>query len=237
MISVSSRTVMFAVDKEIFFIILAAEDALLQSAMNFYMKGQPLVDQVLLSRCWKRCLNLSDTLEFTKQDEPRAKLMRMYWFQAQSVVELQVIFSQSIRTWALYQSRHVFALMFRPNCASPDSFDLGSMLVKLAFSVFMVTASDAGSSYFIYCKGFPLAEAFHVLLRKRISWISFALMNFAGFALLFWSMMPVMGRVGRCDDFNNGCSCGGLAVYKEICGCCGLTDEQAAASEWAICRL
>ena len=46
---VSSRTIMYAVDKEIFFLILAVEDAVLQSAMNLYDEGQPLADQLVFS--------------------------------------------------------------------------------------------------------------------------------------------------------------------------------------------
>ena len=52
--SVSSRTIMYAVNKEIFFLILAVEDAVLQSAMNLYDKGQPLADQLVFSKLWKR---------------------------------------------------------------------------------------------------------------------------------------------------------------------------------------
>ena len=47
--SVSSRTIMYAVDKEILFLILAVEDAVLQSAMHLYDEGQPLADQVVFS--------------------------------------------------------------------------------------------------------------------------------------------------------------------------------------------
>jgi hypothetical protein len=228
---------MYAVDNKMFFLILAAEDATLQSMFNFYYQGQPWADQFILSKVWKRCMNLRDTGEVAKHDDSRARLMRMYWFQAQSVVELMVIFSQTVRTWAFYESRHVFALMFRPDCDNLDGFDWIGVLTKLAISVGMVTASDLGSSYFLFCQGFPLAEAFRMLLRRPRSWVSFGFMNFCGFCLLAMTMMPVMGRVGRCDDFDNGCSCAGLAVYKELCGCCGLTDAQAVASAFAICRL
>ena len=89
---------MYAVDKEIFFLILAVEDAVLQSAMNLYDKGQPLADQLVLSKLWKRGFKLSDTGEVVQHDDGRARLMRMFWFQVQSVVELTVIFSQTVRT-------------------------------------------------------------------------------------------------------------------------------------------
>ena len=52
--SVSSRTIMYAVNKEIFFLILAVKDAVLQSAMNLYDKGQPLADQLVFPKLWKR---------------------------------------------------------------------------------------------------------------------------------------------------------------------------------------
>ena len=69
--SVSSRTIMYAVNKEIFFLILAVEDAVLQSAMNLYDKGQPLADQLVLSKLWKRGFKLSDTGEVVQHDDLR----------------------------------------------------------------------------------------------------------------------------------------------------------------------
>lgn len=165
-ISVSSRTVMYAVDNELFFLILAAEDALLQAAFNYYSHRQPLADQVILEKLWRRCLRLSDTGEVVRRDDSRASMMRMFWFQSQSVVELTVVFTQTVRTWAFYESRHIFANMFRPNCDSLDGFDWEQTLTKLAISVAMISIGDLASSYFIYCKDFPLAEAFQILLKS-----------------------------------------------------------------------
>ena len=72
-------------DKKIFFLILAVKNAVLQSARNLFDKGQPLADQLVLSKQWKRGFKLSDTGEVVQHDDGRARLMRMFWFQAQSV--------------------------------------------------------------------------------------------------------------------------------------------------------
>ena len=66
--------------------------------------------------------------------------------------------------------------MVWPNCGNLESLDWNSMLIELAISVAMVSLSDLGSSYFVYCSGFPLSEAFHMLLRKPRSWMSFSFM-------------------------------------------------------------
>ena len=50
--------------------------------------------------------------------------------------------------------------MFWPNCENLESLDWNSMLIELAISVAMVSLSDLESSYFVYCKGFPLSEGF-----------------------------------------------------------------------------
>jgi hypothetical protein len=234
MISLSSRALMYAVDNNTFFFMLALEDAVLQSILKLKVKHRP-IDQIIVATLWKRCLGLRDIGEILQQDANRVIRMRMYWFQAQSIMELTVIVSQAVRVWALYESRHIFALMFRPDCEHLDSFDWETNLFKFVMSVFMLTTFDAGTSYLAYCKGYPLAEVFRTLFSSRISWLSFAFMNFCGFSQLIWNMQPIMGRLGRCTNFDDGCSCAGLAVYKEICGCCGLTG--AAASDSAICRL
>ena len=46
---VSSRNIKYTVDKEIFFLILAVEDAVLQSAVYLYDGSQPLADQPVFS--------------------------------------------------------------------------------------------------------------------------------------------------------------------------------------------
>jgi hypothetical protein len=233
-ISLSSRALMYAVDNNMFFFILTLEDAVLQSILKLHVNHRP-IDQIIVAKLWKRCLGLRDIGEILQQDPERVPRMRMYWFQAQSIMELTVIVSQSIRVWALYPSRHIFALMFRPDCENLDSFDWEANLVKFVMSVGMLIASDAGTSYLSYCKGYPLAATFRTFFSSRLAWFSIAFMNFCGFSQLIWNMQPIMGRLGRCTDFDDGCSCAGLAVYKEICGCCGLTG--AAASDSAICRL
>lgn len=235
--SLSSRTVMYGVDSNLFFTILAIEDAVVQCMFNFYHNGQPLMDQLVLKHFWMRFMKLSDTRELARQDTDRARMMRMFWFQSQSVVELTVIFSQAFRTIALYDSRHIFGNMFRPNCESPTSLDVNDLLIKLSISVVMIVAGDLVSSYFVYCKGFPLAEAFRMLLTNKRSWISFGLNNLLGFMLLMMTMIPIMGRTGRCTDFGNGCTCQGLVVYQEICGCCGLSDAELAAQPYDLCRV
>ena len=48
--------------------------------------------------------------------------------------------------------------MHWPNYENLESLDWNSMPIKLAISVAMVGLSDLGSSYFVYCKGFPLSQ-------------------------------------------------------------------------------
>lgn len=195
------------------------------------------MDQLVLKNIWRRCLkSLSDTSEIARTDTDRARMMRMFWFQSQSVVELTVIFSGTFRTLMFYRSRHLFGNMFRPNCESPDELDVQDLMTKLGISVSMIIVGDLVSSYVVYCKAFPLSAAFRMLLTSPHSWLAFSLNNLLGFCLLTFTMIPIMGRTGRCSDFRNGCICAGIAVFQEICGCCGLTDAQAAASTYELCR-
>ena len=125
--------------------------------------------------------------------------------------------------------------MYRPKCGA-DEFNGGELVLKVMISVSCVLAGDLGTSYIVYIKKFPLAEAFKALTTQKSSWASFAIINFAGFMMLAMIFTPLVGRIGQCETFDNGCTCAGVRLYQEICGCCGTAAENAA-SPYELCRL
>jgi len=254
--SVSSRVFMFNIENKVYFLILTFADAILQSAFNLHHRDNPIIDRFMLRTCWRRCVALpqqdatrvSGTFDPTGSlvfvDPARQRFVRMLWFQAQSIVELCTIFGASLRVWAFYDARYIFALYYQEQCETfRDGFQWADWGLKLGISVGTVLVSDMGSSYFAYIQGFPLRQSFHALTRNVTSWVSFSFMNWGGMMLLVMILCPVVGRVGNCADFDNGCTCENIKLYRELCGCCRGVGEAAAnysqrlaRSAYGLCR-
>merc|ERR1712048_1069708 len=147
---------------------------ILQVSFNMHRNHFPAIDAVLVRTCWGRCCASSD--RYQEQDAGVRKFRRMLWFQAQSVVELCTGFALTFRRWAWYDARYIMGNMYTPDCEANGHFDFEDMFIKLFILMACVIAGDAGTSYYVFAKDFPLERAFQ-MVTKKFSWLCFSSLN------------------------------------------------------------
>eukprot|EP00928_Gymnodinium_smaydae_P082591 TRINITY_DN6590_c1_g5_i1.p1 TRINITY_DN6590_c1_g5~~TRINITY_DN6590_c1_g5_i1.p1 ORF type:complete len:564 (-),score=60.43 TRINITY_DN6590_c1_g5_i1:300-1991(-) len=225
-ISTSSRIVMFRMTSLKYFFALSFCDTLFQVSMNMYDGKLPIVDKVLYKFGWLRCLQRPEV------SWENAKWVRVIWFQTATLVEIIIIICIGFREWAFFDSRYLFTGLYQPSCN--NSFEFTSLLYKIGISLLLVVCGDLYTGYKTYARKYPVSETIKFMLGKKRTWGLIIVNQLSVFALIVMPLAPVPARSGGCTDFDNGCTCQNIAVFREICGCC--SANATIAGMYQVCK-
>eukprot|EP00928_Gymnodinium_smaydae_P070330 TRINITY_DN54182_c0_g1_i1.p1 TRINITY_DN54182_c0_g1~~TRINITY_DN54182_c0_g1_i1.p1 ORF type:complete len:375 (-),score=10.15 TRINITY_DN54182_c0_g1_i1:142-1266(-) len=222
----SSRILMFRMTNPTYFLILSSADTLMQVGMNLYHGKLPVVDSLLYKYGWLRCLRPPEV------SRDHAKWVRVIWFQAATFVELITVVATGFREWVFFESRYMISGLYQPSCS--DAFDVSALIYKVAVSVFLVVFGDIYTGYKIYARKYPVSQGLHMFISKKRVWALVILLQLSVFALIVMPLSPVPARTGGCTDFDDGCTCQNIAMFKEICGCC--SANATTAGMYPVCK-
>jgi hypothetical protein len=208
-IMASSRFLLFQISDPVLFTLAGFLDILCTTLVTLF---SPRIDAFFMRYIWGRCVD-------NPAVEPqRALMVRMLIFQAQTVLDLGLIFSTAFRSWAFWDNRYVFPSMYKHTC--DDSLELDALLQKVVISVLYVLASDMLSSYIFFFRGYPLQLAFIKILHSKVAWFMIFVMMIMSATVAPYQYSALAGLEGECKSFDDGCTCLGIKMWKAICGCC-----------------